>query len=465
MITLIKGQISKFSFFLTKHISMRYLKPLPIIFSSIIFLLSACQSKVILEPSSENKIESPFSVTVNEATIVAQEHFNLNIKKDARKTSENGDPFITQKREVKNTRTLRNDREELIHIINFKDNKGFILVSADKRFTPVIAFSGNGEFTDEYLPGVKDWIELSQKYIIDAKKELKEQRPQEKSLWEKYLKSQQVDENAKKLYDECPTCDYVFTRSTGRMTDAIAQYSQNFAYKYYSPNDGGCECGRKTAGCGAVAMAMLMRYYRHPDMNMSFNGESMILNDAGYDAMPRLRPEAGFDCGVPNDNIRRLSMLIRLNGSAANSNYGILGNCSTATIPGNINNALSLMGYSSGGSWDNLSNAHYNTVFSELRQNRPVIFSGTTCITCAGDAHIWVADGLTELYYTYLTFLWDETGSAICRCENGEEKYISMNWGHGGQNNGEYLAFYNYTYFNNHNGYDTYMRALVNIRP
>lgn len=447
---------------------MKFSKLLPIVCMSIAFLLSDCQRNIQVEPDTPEVGTDEFKVTANEAVVVAGEHFHLKAlqeNKSARQSATNDDPFKSEERVVKNAKTLKDGSEDLIHIVNYKDNKGFVLVSADKRFTPIIAFSNNGEFNEEGLPGVKDWLEISKKYIKDAKKELKEQRAQEKSLWEKYLKSKQTDKGAKKKYDECPNCDYYFTRSTGRMTDNIAQYSQGSSFSYYTPGDGGCDCGRKPAGCGAVAMAIVMRYHRHPDMMMSFNGESMLLDDAGYDAMPRLRYEAGYDCGRPNDNIRRLSMLLRLNGAAASSGYGVFGNCNTWTIPGDINNALSMMGYSNGGYWSDLTNQHYDVVFSELTQNKPVIFTGTTCDTCLGNAHIWVADGLTEIFYTYQTSSYDENGSFVCYCANGAEKYISMNWGHGGQNNGEYLAFYNFSYYKNYNGYNKYIRALVNIRP
>lgn len=122
---------------------------------------------------------------------------------------------------------------------------------------------------------------------------------------------------------------------------------------------------------------------------------------------------------------------------------------------------MSFMGYSNGGWWGNLDHNMRNIVLDELRNSRPVIFTGTKCITCLGAAHIWVGDGYTESTYDYTSWYIDEyTGSWVCQCLREKTTWISLNWGWGGSSNGEYLA-----YSISFSGYDKYLRALVNIRP
>lgn len=58
--------------------------------------------------------------------------------------------------------------------------------------------------------------------------------------------------------------------------DPILAYSETNSWDgndhYYSPSDNGCECDRKNAGCGPIALAMLLRFHHSPLMNMTFNG-------------------------------------------------------------------------------------------------------------------------------------------------------------------------------------------------
>lgn len=442
-------------------------------------LLVRCQSDVTLSPhpATTQVTVKEQAVTLDEAIVVASEFFvqkrvdqqraNSKARLNATKIGDS-DPW--EAREIKETRQIKDAKETVAYVINYKDDKGFALISADKRFTPVVAFADNGEFGSDTLGGVRDWLLDIKSIVKGIRKENKEQGPKEKALWGRYLKTTKSSKGGRSTSDEeppsCPEENEYFY--TGSFTNDIAQYSQSYGYSYYAPSDGGCignsgNCGRKFAGCGAVAMAIVMRYYRRPVMNITIAGESMLLDSSGYDAMPKNWGEMQFDCGRPPDNARRLSMLIRFNGGMALSGYGVLGNCNTWTLPGNIDDAFRRMGYSDGGWWDGLSYGHWQSVVSELSQRRPVLFTGTYgwIWNQPGNAHIWVGDGMSRYVYSYSDLIRDQDGNWQYNCLRGESMWISMNWGWGGQSNGMYYR----PFQGNIGSYDTVMRALVHIRP
>lgn len=308
------------------------------------------------------------------------------------------------------------------------------------------------------LGGIKDWFEVAKKHILEAKK-LKKIPAKEQRLWDIFEgKSQKTSKNEK--VKDWEWCDNIYTYwETGRYVDAVARWSQSGVPRYYAEYDGGCGCDRKSAGCGAIAMAQVMKFYQHPNMNMCYNGDCLQTD------YPNMDPVNDYSCGFPIDpNKRQISILTRLCGNASNSGYGVFGNCNTWTWPGNIDGALEQMGYSDGGSWDWLSDK-YQTVKNELMNYHPVIFTGTLNGVNANDAHIWVADGYAYLNYQHP--VWECVNNDypcyIVNCENATYEWISMNWGWGGSDNGYYYA--GFSFWTSGGTYDSWLRALTGIRP
>jgi len=352
----------------------------------ILFQFSACEQESLIESEQQ----SSNNVSIDEAVFVGTNHFSIN--NESPQKSKNIFPDF-KSRKIKEKKTINYNEENLMYIINY-ENGGFVIVSADKRVTPILAFSETNNFIDEDLPGMSDWINAVSQGIIKAKKELKKARKEDTRLWEIYTGKQDVSINRIEPIDDCNCDEYYESFSTGSFVDAVAKWSQGYGYSWYSPSDGGCNCDKKPAGCGPVAMAMIMNYYQYPQMTMTWSGESLTTNYP----MPKTIP---YICGYPaSSNDRQVAMLIRFCGSWAGSVYGILGNCATATYPWNINNAFTNMFYSNGGTLGNLSN-QYTNVKNDLESYHPVIFVGTTGSLNANDAHIWVGDGYSYLNYAF----------------------------------------------------------------
>jgi len=362
------------------------------IFALIVLAINACEKndfidpEIIVEPDTIIPATNDYGVELSDALEIGITHFEME-KDDLLKSTGTTQDF--KDKEIKELRTFTKDNEELFHLINYEDG-GFIIISADRRVTPVLAYSTVHNFEGEDLPGISDWINAVSEGILKAKRELIEPREQEKRLWEIY----EGDPNSslKRIEppdDECD-CDNYVNIFIDQFVDPITQWCQGGQYSWYSPSDGGCNCDRKPAGCGPVAMAMVMNYYQYPEMTMEINGDVLITNYP----MPSTIP---YNCDFPsNPDNRQVAMLMRLCGANSGTMYGILGNCSTATLPGNIDNAFSDLFFSNGGTWGTLSD-QYTNVKNDLKSYHPVILFGTTGPLNLSNAHIWVADGYSLL--------------------------------------------------------------------
>lgn len=214
-------------------------------------------------------------------------------------------------------------------------------------------------------------------------------------------------------------------------------------------------------------MAIVMRYYKHPDFSpMTYNGESIYLNDSEYETMAASPGQMPYNCSTTLiHNQKKTAMLIRMAGMFGNSHYGVEGNCNTWTTPSDLRSGLSSMGFSNGGTWNNISSNYY-TVLSELKDNGPVIFYGRKSWAAFWKAHLWVADGVDSETYEYTNTYYDENGDFTCQCVTATISNISFNWGWGGAANAFYLGSDGVViYVNAWEGYDTEVKALTGIRP
>ena len=176
------------------------------------------------------------------------------------------------------------------------------------------------------------------------------------------------------------------------------------------------------------------------------------------------RTLSGSSCALPSPERLQVAMLMRLCGGAASSGYGVLDSCNTYTIPWDIDNGLSFMGFSNGGNSESLSN-QYNNLKSDLMNGFPVIFSGTQGMFNLNDWHIWVGDG-----YRSYRIEWPYTNPTtdFTRCASNTTEWIGMNWGWYGQCNGYFYADYEFDTSEaggpNYGTYRLYLNVITGIR-
>jgi hypothetical protein len=148
----------------------------------------------------------------------------------------------------------------LYYVINFEEG-GFILISADERFFPVLAYSFQGRFSLNDIPeNCQDWLNLYESQIYDA---LQNEGPffsDMKAVWSKY--------------DQ----DGIESDSINMMLPLVTcTWAQDGFYNQMCPAEQDGYNGHVPVGCVAVAMAQLMYYYRFPD-----SGNGTMLYTPGY---------------------------------------------------------------------------------------------------------------------------------------------------------------------------------------
>lgn len=124
----------------------------------------------IEEAQSSQKID-PFTVPIDVADEVASA-FSISsetFSRDAKNLRKSG-----ERKTKKSTETITDESgTPLYHIINFKEG-GFVVVSADYRAIPIIAFNDTGELNyerDKDVNGLSLWFMESKEQIKDIKTE------------------------------------------------------------------------------------------------------------------------------------------------------------------------------------------------------------------------------------------------------------------------------------------------------
>lgn len=339
-------------------------------------------------------------------------------------------------REVDRIIPFGKDGKPSYYIVNYKDDKGFLIVAADKRIDPVLAFSLSGNFVLDYkdMPsGLVDWMMEANDGIENIREngvpvELRSGLPPDFE-WDNYnpCEWQHIFGPNPEL---CGTYDPCASRYEGIGPLLKTEWHQRYPYNS-ALDDCGCTGlyleGRPPAGCVAIAMVQVMNYHKKP-YGVNWNVATSP-NGFGYADVIK---EAGLVIG----------MSYGCDGSGADT--------------GKVPNALkSHFGYQSA---DFRNGFDHNIVLENLKRNQPVILAGNksnswSWIGGYGEGHAWVCDGYSKI-----------TSVGICP-GSGTSVRLHMNWGWGpGKGNGYYGVG---EWWKSRTGgdYSENQRMLYNIKP
>jgi hypothetical protein len=387
-----------------------------IFFISSFFVIFFFRCKPVDEKVLEIQ-KVPFEVSLDEAVQVATKYDLISKKStDSKKAKIEANSDVDRKETI-----VDENKNPLFHVLNYAKG-GFIIVSADLRTIPVLAFADKGSFETKEIPdGVKQWFDESKDKVKKVKKDNKDADPIIVKAWKEYLKGElnlpiikggRIANDCWQSYNLC----HSYSSSNGPLL------STNWGQSGYSTGYlGSCPsanlCNKYNAGCGPVALAQIMRYYQKPNW---FNYEGMPDN---YNR---------DDCNPSTVQQWELARLMAYCGSASglNSSYGFWGTTNTFSWPQNIPDALSNYGYSGNGSSTDLVS---QVVKNELFGGHPVILWGTSgWIGSFSNYHIWVCDGIMAgEFYNY--------DCATMSCNGWGYEYYHMNWGWHGSWNAWYV--------------------------
>ena len=450
------------------------MKKVKFIFFILVFTFYSCDNSNNLSlidlPAEDNQELSEFNVLQEDAIRVAN-MFSV----DASNNIATQSTKQSIEKTLKEVFTLQAENNTpCMYVVNYNNNEGFVIVSATKKYLPVLAYSDKGNFimSDNMPLGLTEWI-YENKCIIDYqinnatdveisqyiqawkvydKKEVAlsmqlMRASIDDAMWNEmsYWRNQgysvsQLDFHCHDLPPDvcsnfhaqaagciCPIYDYqqyslllrkdVENVTMNKNALLTTQWDQNYPYNLALTLISG---QLPPLGCSAVALGQVMAYHQHPN---TYNWTT-ILSQGGFSSLTQ---------NFLKDVAIAINTTFTLNGSSA-----YFSDVATA-----LKNTY---GYSS-----TVSIIAHNsaTVRSQLNLNQPVIMVGERLNPVPNDpkiGHAWVCDGYKthDFYVEYLLRIPDcmDQYNTIKSYQHNCSVfyYYHMNWGWGGTADGWFFS-------------------------
>lgn len=344
---------------------------------------TSCQKEVVYNdtPVQNQSVELVNSCTrsYDEALAIAEDALKLLEGEETRSTTRRvikRNEGQTVKRPV--TRGSETSDEPIMYVFNNEDNQGFTIVAADRSRDPLIAVTELGSYTygeptgveafDAYMGGVTRQI------II----------PDNPTLPDLPLVPTPIY-----IMD---TIRYDYTK-VGPLLKT--KWGQGGVYAR--------ETIMGRVGCGPVAIAQIMAYYRYPrtleltyknpSTTITLNWIDILKHSIGEGVSGPFSLHYACDCGCDYVD---MAQLLREVGERAGIDYGYDADYGGADIRIDMNDACSALiqlGYTAT-KFDPLFpeyQFYYTEMIADLQKSRPVLLRGWDSTLQEG--HIWVADG------------------------------------------------------------------------
>lgn len=302
-----------------------------------------------------------------------------------------------------NELSIQEEATDMYYVFNVSQNRGFVIVSAEKRTIPVLFYS----FEGNYVPGNQPenfsyWLERFKKQIKAARKQNIQKNSTIESLWEKYA---------------------AVTMAPAKDIDAVspivaANWGQDCYFNASCPSAPGGPCYHVYAGCVADAMAMVMKTHSWPAHG--YGSHSYVHSTANgfpnnYGTLSANFGNTTYNwSSMPNNVYSANSALATLMyhcGVSVNMSYDDQGSGALLTDATNA-----LIKYFIYDAQYALRSSYSDTdwalmIKTDLDAGLPVIYGGTD--TQSG-GHAFVCDGYqgTGSYSSYFHFNWGWSGSS-----------------------------------------------------
>lgn len=268
-----------------------------------------------------------------------------------------GDPSINQIGQI--TPIIDNKNVPAFYVINYQ-NGGFLLLSADNRVKPILAYSEDAFFdvaVNNQPLGLFDWQANVTKNIEYIRENNLKQTNEIKYQWDNLTVFNKEDP-----IDGCENQTIQF----GPLINTT--WGQGCGYNTYMPATS-CtgQCSRYLAGCVPVAIAQVMKYHQYPS---SYNWANM---------------PNGYGTNTTASFIKDIHNVIPI----------ITYNC-TATSVADTFDFVGIFKNSFGYSTAIQANYNKYTLKQELEANRPVILTSTGGANTGG--HMWVCEGTRSMF-------------------------------------------------------------------
>lgn len=363
--------------------------------------------------------------------------------------------------------------DTIAYICNFENEKGFLLLSADKRLQqPIFTLVESGNLNDSIAnPGMDLFFSNLEGYIVNKIRDFEEKKPELIVSQLKEIvsnlppKDQIIMEGLHDFEYADGFSEYYYSKKEVTFKDwhAISQvkplspveWGQGYVYNIYTVEKG-CNGNAPYTGCVATATAQLMTYWKYPQSFDNHNYDwNQMKNYTDWYSFQERNGLYKYWMGDVNDimpftvkdDIARLMERI---GYYVDMDYRC--NESGAKV-GKVATFLNNLGYIGG----NEQSYDYDTTVQSLNQGSIVLSGGwatkkihrflgfKTYITYHG-GHAWLIDGYLKLKQetivvtkTYSRFT-NQLISSYSQTHTLKRDYIHNNWGWGGQYNGYFFS-------------------------
>lgn len=383
-----------------------------------VFLLTACEKEPNVAPKIEE--ESQLSALDRYLMRVAEEGIGMlgdtPTRAGARRVI---DPARTRAF-VK--ATTRSEEDTLFYVVNFADSTGFALVDADTTSpTPLIAVTeqGNyspGEVTNTGFDLYMDMLSQNSTRGIIPDVEI-DSLPSPDLIIRTEVEDYYTNWVSKGPYVQV------------KWGQGDSLYTENRPYNLYCLDDEGNTC---PAGCMAVALAQIFSSHRYPvTFPITFDGSNSICLMQWPTVLSHIGAPSGSGCTSTCWDHQYMQKLIREIGEQVDMEYTTE---ASGSNDNNVHKALTHFYYN----YTGLKDYTYALAKNDLDLGLSLYMSG---VRTGFRGHAWVLDGYKERSHIYrkIYHYYDGTSETI-ESRTTRYKYLHINWGWNGRNNGYFVA-------------------------
>ena len=273
-----------------------------------------------------------------------------------------------------------NRGEACFYVFNV-DATGFVIVSADDKFRPIVGYSDEGTFATENMsPELAFYLDK----IIEA-------RTSRNVVF--------FDDTAEE-WESVATTGSLLSRNGGRGVDYICttKWNQDSPYNLYAPEASGGSGGRCYAGCVATAMSQVMKRWDHPTQGTGshsyycygYGSQSAYFGETTYD-WKHMPDRLG---GASQDEIEAVATLMYHCGVSVDMNFSPSGSGANSwDVPYAITHYFSYSNNCSLKGRDEYSLFNWQNMLKEqFDLGWPVYYSGFS----NSGGHAFVCDGYDD---------------------------------------------------------------------
>ena len=300
---------------------------------------------------------------------------------------------------------VSNRGEACFYAFNSGEN-GFVIVSADDRFRPIVGYSDEGPFeTENMSPELAFYLDK----IIEARTS----------------RAAVLDDRTPEEWQSVATTGKLLSRNGGRGVDYICKtlWNQDSPYNLYAPEASNGPGGRCYAGCVATAMSQVMKRWDYPE-----HGTGSHTYDAGGwwgPSYPNLSANFGvtyydwdnmperISSGSPQEQIEAIATLMYHCGVSVDMGFAYNGSgANSEDVPDAIKTYFSYSNEAKIRNRDNYTLTNWkNLLKGQFDIGWPVYYSGHS----ESGGHAFVCDGYDD------------------------DDLFHYNWGWGGSNDGYFV--------------------------